>query len=636
MKKLHSFPKELNSINFSDGFHKWPHIPNYDRLPIYVSNREVEQDNEGISYNFVEKDWELKTSFWIKSDAKKYYYKIKGSAQGEGELSLTHYNNSCYTCVDKKSISGNFEITFNVPNQYCSQYGLLFNLTMKGSKIKIKEISLEYKSKIQPHVNLLPKHWDYIWRRAGNVNFYFSTNLFHSYIPEIQWLARAESLKIEEVYKQPCELENELNYLFQADDMETSAQKYLLSKRSPVLNKKTITMLVPDDRIDRRVLIQARTLVRNNWRVVVIAAPAREGEEFNDENAFPEVLIERIDTLKAVSNLQHLKQKTDLLLPKDYDWQKVYWYHYHFLEKALEYPASIYVAHDLHVLAAACAASAVHNASLVYDAHELFPEQSHFEDELAMLYRMAEKELAVKANLIITINESIAYEMAQRYQVKFPMIIFNTPDIQDRAFPLVHQDKFRKIFPITQKQKIILYQGAISLNRNLENLVGAMATLKREDIVLILMGPDSGKLNELESIAKQEGILNKKVYFHPTVSQQELLDYTTSADVGIIPYPQIDINTTLCSPNKLFEYLVAGVPILANNSPELEKLVKSQNAGMVCPMRNIAEIAQGIEEIFNLNLPEIRRNLSKNSVNFTWFSQEKKLLNLYNLVLQDS
>ena len=64
-----------------------------------------------------------------------------------------------------------------------------------------------------------------------------------------------------------------------------------------------------------------------------------------------------------------------------------------------------------------------------------------------------------------------------------------------------------------------------------------------------------------------------RIHFLDPVSQDELLSWTAGADIGIVPYPPIDLNSRLCTPNKLFEFIVAEVPILANDLPELRRFV---------------------------------------------------------------
>jgi glycosyltransferase involved in cell wall biosynthesis len=385
----------------------------------------------------------------------------------------------------------------------------------------------------------------------------------------------------------------------------------------------TITMLVADDRIDRRVLLSARSLHLAGWKVAVIAVPYPDLID-HDQVEFPELAISRIDTTRAVS------LPLDALSEEDHyaqDWHKVYFYHYHFLAAALRNPATVYVAHDLPVLAAAAAAAKQVGAALVYDAHELYPEQYHFGSELTALYSKAEAVLIREANLVTTVNQSIAREMAVRYDIEQPQVILNAAAVPAQlALP---NDLLRQDLRIPDDKRVLLYQGALSINRNLENLVAAMSLVENDEIVLAMMGPGMELRQQLEAIAQRNGTLGLRVFFRDPVPQSVLLSYTSSADIGIVPYPPIDLNSRYCTPNKLFEFIVAGLPILANDLPELRTFVHDNGFGQVHPLDGPAETARAIEMMFASDLEVYRRRLAERRHEFVWNVQGEKLVSLY-------
>src|SRR5262249_52670042 len=153
-----------------------------------------------------------------------------------------------------------------------------------------------------------------------------------------------------------------------------------------------------------------------------------------------------------------------------------------------------------------------------------------------------ESALAGFPQHVITVNLSIAQEMVQRYHIATPTIILNCPDYAPAATAGEARHDLRSVLGLAAQQKILLFQGSLSLNRNLENLVQAMALLTCQDVVLVLMGPGEAKRQELEEIAGREHVLGNRVYFHPAVPQCDVIPYTQSADAGIIPYPHIDLN----------------------------------------------------------------------------------------------
>jgi glycosyltransferase involved in cell wall biosynthesis len=153
--------------------------------------------------------------------------------------------------------------------------------------------------------------------------------------------------------------------------------------------------------------------------------------------------------------------------------------------------------------------------------------------------------------------------------------------------------------------------------------------LQTEDVVLVMMGPSAERREALEGIAREAGTLGRRVLFRDPVPQSVLLSYTAGADVGIVPYPAVDLNSRYCTPNKLFEFIVAGVPILANDLPELRKFVHDTGFGQVHKLEGSVAIADAIDLIFRSDLQPYRDRLAARRHEFTWTAQGEKLVALY-------
>jgi glycosyltransferase involved in cell wall biosynthesis len=128
-------------------------------------------------------------------------------------------------------------------------------------------------------------------------------------------------------------------------------------------------------------------------------------------------------------------------------------------------------------------------------------------------------------------------------------------------------------FGLPVDKRIVLLQGGLSAGRNLEVLVDAMHYVKDPSVVLVVLG-DGLLLRSLQKMAQQEGLAGR-VYFHAAVPQNELLELTAAADAGVIPYQATCLNNHYCTPNKLFEFIAAGLPILATDLPEIRRLVET-------------------------------------------------------------
>jgi len=293
-----------------------------------------------------------------------------------------------------------------------------------------------------------------------------------------------------------------------------------------------------------------------------------------------------------------------------------------FYAAAKAWPADLVIAHDLPALPAGVRVAAEWNVPLVYDAHELYYEQKAFSRRQKGMMRRVESELIHKCSATFTVNDSIAEEMARRYGCRKPGVLLNaldpTPEGADIGSPNEGTGLLREHLQLEPDRPLLLFQGGLLANRNLENLVRAMAHVKNQRCLMVFMG--NGPLREpLESMAKNMGIAGR-MRFVPAVPPSELLAWTRSADLGVIPYPPVDLNTRFCTPNKLFEYIQAGVPILANDLPELRRYVLETAFGQTAPMHNPQAIAVAIDQFIadKEAVRKARETIVRRREEFTW------------------
>lgn len=292
-----------------------------------------------------------------------------------------------------------------------------------------------------------------------------------------------------------------------------------------------------------------------------------------------------------------------------------------FVTAGLDFMPDLIQVHDLPTLEAGAELAKKKNIPLIYDAHELYPEQRTFSCLQRQHCIHQEKKLIPFCKVVFTVNDSIAKEMANRYNIPQPTVLINAIDPPDTFNSSISYNLLREKLHLPSCRRILLFQGGFSRYRNLELLIYAMKWVKSLDVDLILMGFGDYEIN-LKNKAKKLGLLNTRVYFLPAVSQTDLLQHTASADMGIIPYPHVDLNSYYCTPNKLFEFIQAGLPILANDSPELRRFIHDEGFGMVNPMRSARQIAFAIDKAFNSPSYSMwKKNLKKRRSLFTWQAQ---------------
>jgi len=397
---------------------------------------------------------------------------------------------------------------------------------------------------------------------------------------------------------------------------------------------KKICMITHDTpHIDRRILLQAKTLIENGYDVSIIYP-------FGDVNSdFADIGIKYIPINRQFSvknGLSFFKKILRLLLP-----QKIYTkakelyfkvakndfidYEDELKAKSLDEKYDMYVAHDLPALPIAHYAAKKNGGKLVYDSHEFFTGQIALKGNRKKFFQDLEKNLIYDVDLFFTVNEDIANLFVQEYGIEKPKVLLNSIEENEQ---ITSVNLHRKL-GIREDKNIILYQGGFLEDRNLEILIESAQYLE-ENNVLVMLGY-SFLEEKLKNIAKKLNIIDKKVYFMDRVAQKELLNYTAGATVGVIPYPDIDLNTKYCTPNKMFEFLTAEVPIIANEKlVTVSKILKKLDIGYFISFESPKSIAEGLNKsIFEMKDVSFQENIKKAKEKLSWKNQENILTDSY-------
>ena len=259
-------------------------------------------------------------------------------------------------------------------------------------------------------------------------------------------------------------------------------------------------------------------------------------------------------------------------------------------------------------------------AKVVYDAHEYESEKQGLTPRARRFHRMVEGWLIRRVDKVITVSDSIALEYARLYNLTKPDLVLNCPPFE--AVP--QQDRFRQALGIRPDQKIFLYQGGFSKGRGIEMLLEAFAQINSDRNVLVFMG-----YGELESRIKAAAGRSSAIYFHQAVAPDILLNYTASADYGILYYEDTCLNHRYCSPNKIFEYFMAGIPVVVSNLFEMKRLVETLGVGVVAEENTPQGFLDAIARVQTLDYPLLQNNVDAARRQYHWENQEKTLIRLY-------
>ncbi|MDM8179065.1 glycosyltransferase [Marinobacter salarius] len=260
------------------------------------------------------------------------------------------------------------------------------------------------------------------------------------------------------------------------------------------------------------------------------------------------------------------------------------------------------------------------DVKVVYDCHEYETEMDSIGRFEKILRKILERGLIKYADSVITVSSSIADEYRRLYSVARPALVLNCPVF----YEIENRDVFRKSFGIRPDQKIFLYQGGLKSGRGIEILVDSFSNLANDKNVLIVMG--YGPLQGLVEKAAQE---NDLVFFHSAVNPDVLLDYTCSADYGILFYEDTCLNHRYCSPNKMFEYLMAGLPVLTSDLFEMKRLVETEGVGIVARENTSNGFGQAVVDSLQQDYAAIQRNVFRARKKYCWEEQEKILKAVY-------
>ena len=277
-------------------------------------------------------------------------------------------------------------------------------------------------------------------------------------------------------------------------------------------------------------------------------------------------------------------------------------------------------AHSLSVLPLGYLLKLLHGATLIYDTHELETETNSVRGLRKLISKWVEKTLIGKTDHIFVVSENIADWYQQTYSIPRPTVILNSP----RRHSSPNSRVFREKFGIGDEQIIVLYQGNLGNGRGVNVLLSTFEKRNDDRVVIVFMG-----YGELETKIQQVASRSSRVFFHPAVAPNEVLDYTGSADVGISLIENTCLSYYYCMPNKLFEYAMVSLPVIVSDMKEMREFVEKYEMGLV--VKGVDELAfdQAIDQLVEMDLTLLKKNARIAAEKHAWEVQEAKMLSVY-------
>jgi glycosyltransferase involved in cell wall biosynthesis len=287
--------------------------------------------------------------------------------------------------------------------------------------------------------------------------------------------------------------------------------------------------------------------------------------------------------------------------------------------------ADLLVANDLDTLLGNYAASKLKpKCRLVYDSHEYFTEVPELEGRkrVKRTWEGIESWIFPKLKTVYTVNESIA----QLYEEKYKKKLFVVRNVSPKWKPQNLQSK--QELGIPEDKTVIILQGAgINIHRGAEEAVEAMKHV--ENAVLIFVG-DGDVIPSLKETVSNEN-LKEKVLFFGKRPYQEMMQFTYHADLGLTLDKANNINYKLSLPNKVFDYIHAGTPIICTNLVEVSRIVLKHDVGVVIEEISATHLAEKINELVKNKerLNQMKANCEKAALVENWEKECEILEEIY-------
>lgn len=290
-------------------------------------------------------------------------------------------------------------------------------------------------------------------------------------------------------------------------------------------------------------------------------------------------------------------------------------------------------AHDVYMIgiaerAVARARAAGRTVGWIYDAHEFVPGMSRYSRTRIAAMADLEGEYIGRADWVITVSEPIADAIQQRCHLRVrPTVVLNVPSL-DR--PRSEQPpSVRAVTGLADDVPLLVYSGNIDPDRGVTTLVESLTYLDGVHAVIVTNAPEENRyVQTLRGVAANGGA-GDRLHLAPYVGGDDIIDYLASASVGVHGLSHVP-NHEMALPNKLFDYLHAGLPVVVSDVKAMSEFVTSLGIGEVYLVGDPASLADAVRRVLGdreryasaSRTPELLRR-------YSWEAQEDALRGIY-------
>lgn len=402
--------------------------------------------------------------------------------------------------------------------------------------------------------------------------------------------------------------------------MKTAARDPLLEATSVEKKSRSLSVcmhVLGPARTDVRVMREATALAEEGYRVTVVDLESENVGQVDE--VYKGIRLRHIEVSHTFSTTRFTKWR--LLRAASLLLRGVF--------SLLRTPADVYHAHDVSGLPACYIVACLRRRPLIFDAHELPLDDMSFRSPFIQgVLRALLRHVAPRCAGVITVSPPIAREIQRDYRPSSVTLVRNVAPYR----VVSRSDRLRQLLHLSSEKRIALYQGHLEVDRGLDMLVRAARFLD-ENCVMVFMGRGRhGVKEQLEILIADEG-MQDRVRIVPPVPYEELLDWTASADIGLIIYePERSLNIRMCLPNKIFEYLMAGLPVLSSRLDAVGEIIQERAVGRIVSSLAPEEVGTALRAMLtdDAALATMRDNaLEAARQFFCWEKEREELLALY-------
>jgi len=304
-------------------------------------------------------------------------------------------------------------------------------------------------------------------------------------------------------------------------------------------------------------------------------------------------------------------------------------YYFKFLttlfKELLKTNSSIYIAEDILTLPVVTFIAKFRGAKLYYNSREFYAFLAGLRNKpkIQGIIGKLENFFIKKVDAVLVTGDGDAEFLQEYYGISNTVVIRNLPLQQNATEP----KNFHEMLNIPISNRILLYQGVILEGRGFEPLLAAMSKIGNCDLVVLGTGVYQTKY---EKLASELGIVDR-IHFLGNIDQSELINYTAGADIGVSLIENISKSYYYALPNKLFEYIMANIPVLISDLPQMKKIVEEYHVGRFASLENENDLGIVLSEMIaeKEKIEIYKRNSIEASKELNWQIEFEKVKYLF-------